>query len=497
MRRALDSRELFPRLFAEPCRFVDDDGTAPASVPQVKWIQVAREGLYEGHWQGSFNLTPTVFRSFVKNLHAHPQFRLGEVEVDGETIRAGSSPTIPFDYEHSSEMSATEGSIPQQGAPAPAWVYDVEMRDGPAGAELWALAWLGDRIRRQISAREYRQTSIAFDMESVDFKTGEPAGPALTSIAFTNHPFLRHLESYAAANRRGGEPRRGVAEQRTSSSKASDDPQQRRSVMGANDESKNEDFRKKLCRALGIRLLADDAAIEEAAGEAASGSGDLDKVLSALGVSDTGTAMEVIPKLRDGLSRLEAAEKELRDMLGASSSMDEAMAAADIGAALKALKQDGNESMKRALTAFRNECLRTAEDAALAKFRLTAGNEKAPRLRFQQLLEARAEGRKNFLEEYGLREDVDTTHLTRTYAASRGDQQHKPPTLTISDDRGGSGSGGRETVDLSTLSGVNPTDKIVRMLGAKDPAFLKLSHRERIRRAVEFMQQNDCITTAA
>lgn len=490
MRRALDSRELFPRLFAEPCRFVEDDAGVGAEVPRMRWIQVAREGLYEGHWQGSFNLTPDVFRSFVKNLRAHPQYKAGDIEVDGKVIRAGTSPTIPFDYEHSSEMSATEGSIPQQGAPAPAWVYDIEMRQGEAGAELWALAWLGDQIRRQISAREYRQTSIAFDMESADFRTNAPAGPALTSIAFTNHPFLRHLESYAAANRRSGQAGRGVAEHRAS--KAPDEPQQRRTVMGAsdNDSSKTEEkFRQRLCKALGIRLLADDEAIAEAAGEASAGTGDLDKVLKALGVSDSGAAMEVIPRLRDGLSRLEAAEAELREMLGATSAQDEMMSTADIGAALKALKKEGDKSLGRALSAFRAQCLRDAETAATKSFRLTAGNEKAERLPFKALMAARAEGRRAFLSEYGIREDVDTSHLTRTYAASAGGGQHLPPRVKLD----APGAGDRETVNLSDLTGDNPTDKIVRYLGAKDPAFKALSHRDRIKGAVAFMQKNDVV----
>jgi len=495
MRRALDQSSYFPRLFSEPCRFVEDDGSTGGATPQMKWIQVAREGRYDGHWQGSFDLTREVFASFVKNLHAHPQFRLGDVEVDGKTIRAGSSPTIPFDYEHSSEMNATEGSIPQSGAPAPAWVYDVQMRDGPAGAELWALAWLGDQIRRQISAREYRQTSIAFDMESVDFKSGEPAGPALTSIAFTNHPFLRHLESYAAANRNGSEPGRGMSEQRAS--ETFDDPHPRRTAMTvtANDDKKSqEQFRTNLCAKLGIRRLADDDAIEEAAGEAAGGQGDLDKVLKALGVDDTGAAMEVIPKLRDGLARLQAAEAELQEMLGATSAQDEMMSAADIGAALKALKKEGDKALEKALSAFRSQCLRDAEAAATKTFKLTAGNEKADRLPYKKLMEARAEGRKAFLQEYGLREDVDTTHLTRTYAASSGGQQHRPPALDVRDDAtSGSGDGDRQTVHLSSLTGDNPTDKIVKYLRAKDPEFKKLSHREQIRRAVEFMQKNEVI----
>ncbi|HET9933716.1 MAG TPA: phage protease, partial [Polyangiaceae bacterium] len=134
--------------------------------------------------------------------HAHPQFHAGP---DG----VGDKPTIPFDYEHASELSATEGSIPTSGAPAPAWVLDLEVRDGSNGPELWALAALGDQIRQQIAANEYRFTSIAFTLDGTDGVSGASVGPMLTSIAFTNHPFLRGLKPLQiAASARGLAARR-------------------------------------------------------------------------------------------------------------------------------------------------------------------------------------------------------------------------------------------------------------------------------------------------
>jgi len=483
-------------LFGVGVRFAEDLPSTGGDVPELMWIQVAREGTYEGHWQGSFDLTREVFESFVKNLHAHPQFKLGEIDVDGKRTTAGTSPTIPFDYEHASEMPATEGTIPQQGAEAPAWVYDIAIRDGEGGAELWALAWLGERVRDQIKRRAYRQTSIAFDLEGVDFISGDSVGPILTSIAFTNHPFLKHLESYAARNR-GGHPRRGVAQQPASSSKASgkdDDNQRGRSPMGANDDNKqHEQFKVTLCRKLRIRALADEDQIGEAVEEAVTAGSSLDKLLEALGVADVSAALEGVPKLRAAQGQLEAALSELQDMLGAQDAMDEMAAEAEVGAVMKALKQDGNEAMKDALMTYRAKCIEDAVSAATREFRLTTADD--ARLPVKKVLAARVLGRKAFLEKYGIKGDVDVSNLTRTFVASKDGQHPAPPGLDIRDrsDTGGGSRGGGETGDLSSAPGTNPTDKCVRYLSGKDPEYAKLPHLEKVRRAVEFMQKNDVI----
>lgn len=179
-----------------------DDAPAPAAegetpaeteVPKRKWIHVATEGSFAGHGDGEFTLDLGVFKAFIERLHADPQYKAGD---DG----IGTNPVIPFDYEHASEMPPTEGSIPSGGAPAPAWVLDLKVEKGEDGkVQLWAYAELGDQIRKQMLANEYRFVSIAFTLESVDPVTAEPAGPKLTSIAFTNHPFLRDLTPYAAS----------------------------------------------------------------------------------------------------------------------------------------------------------------------------------------------------------------------------------------------------------------------------------------------------------
>lgn len=176
---------------------LDEQTGETKPIPEVKWIHVANEGEFAGHAQGAFEFTREVFASFVANLRRDPRFTPGD---DG----VGSQPVLQFDYEHASEMPPTSGTIPSNGVPAVGWVLDLQVReaeDGSGTAELWALAKLGERIRGQIAADEYRWVSIAFVLQSVDPVTGEPRGPRLTSIAFTNKPFLRDLRPLAASER--------------------------------------------------------------------------------------------------------------------------------------------------------------------------------------------------------------------------------------------------------------------------------------------------------
>jgi hypothetical protein len=161
-----------------------------SEVPRFKWLHVATEGDFEGHADGKFSLNRDVFEAFVANLRADPRYR------------GGTSPVIPFDFEHASELAATNGSIPAAGAPAPAWVCDLDVREGPSGeAQLWAYAKLGNLIRGYIENNEYRHVSIAFTLNGTDPQSGDSIGPMVTSIAFTNHPFLRGITPIAASSK--------------------------------------------------------------------------------------------------------------------------------------------------------------------------------------------------------------------------------------------------------------------------------------------------------
>lgn len=153
---------------------------------KLVWIQAAYEGEFKGY-RFPMKLTGAFFTSLVSNLHADPQFKKGENGY-------GSNPVVRMDYEHASAMPPTEGSIPSQGAPAPGWVCDLEVRQGDGRLELWALCSLGETLRGQIKEGSYRFTSIDAPLESKDPVTGEKRGPKLRALAMTNDPFLRDLE---------------------------------------------------------------------------------------------------------------------------------------------------------------------------------------------------------------------------------------------------------------------------------------------------------------
>jgi hypothetical protein len=158
------------------------------------WIQIAREGTFKGHPDHPEGVTFSrqLFDGVIKNFRAQPAYTPG---TDG----VGIEPVVPFDYEHASEMPPTSGSIPVSGAPAPAWATELDIRDAPDGtAQLWALTQLGDKARAQIQAKEYRWTSVALWSNARDPDTDEPIGPYLSSIAFTNHPFIRGMAPMAA-----------------------------------------------------------------------------------------------------------------------------------------------------------------------------------------------------------------------------------------------------------------------------------------------------------
>lgn len=174
------------------------DGEAPAvvEIPKQKWIEVATSGSYSGHGDGEFTLDLAVFTQFVANFHTDPRYKAG---ADG----VGMNPVVPFDYEHTSEMDPRLGSIPATGVPAPAWALDLKVEGDATKSSLWAFVDLGDTIRDQISKNEYRFVSIAFTLEATDPHTDVAIGALITSIAFTNHPFLRDLQPLAASARRG------------------------------------------------------------------------------------------------------------------------------------------------------------------------------------------------------------------------------------------------------------------------------------------------------
>jgi hypothetical protein len=166
-----------------------------ASVPDTGsfWIQIATAGEYKGYSDGPVVFDAAFFSKIIANFHTHPWFTPG---ADG----VGTADVVPFDYEHASEADPTSGSIPQGGAPAPAWAQDLQLRTAEDGtAQLWALTRpINDEVRVMLRDGGYKSTSVAVWKSAIDGITGKNIGPVLTSIAFTNHPFIQGMQQIAA-----------------------------------------------------------------------------------------------------------------------------------------------------------------------------------------------------------------------------------------------------------------------------------------------------------
>jgi hypothetical protein len=461
-----------------------DAGAPPKTVAEFKWIHCANEGLYKGHHQGEFNLTRATFEAFVRNFRDDPQYLAGALDVvvasdaadaTSKTYTGGVRPVIQFDYEHASEMPSWEGTIPTSGAPAAGWVLDVCVRSAPDGkAQLWAFGKLGEQIRGQIGRDEYRSVSIAFTLEGVHWVTAAPIGPVLTSIAFTNHPFMRDLEPLAAANRGTSAPARGsvkrTADPQRDPSEAPDSGRTTQPTGG----TMAEELRERLCKTLGIRTAVDDNAVAAAVDEVAGSAGDLKGLLEALGVAKPEDAMKVIPELRSAREKIASLLSELDALLQQDVAADAAVAQTDVGAAMKAAGFQG-EGAKKALGAYREKCM--SEELKKATTKLAAGE--VPTL--SVIRAARSAGRAHFLKEYGIKDGAadEKLSLTRPLVAGKGGAQFEPPPLAA-DDRG-DGS----TIDLRGLSGANITEKLITYLTKAEPGFEKLPYERKIKRASE------------
>jgi phage I-like protein len=155
-----------------------------AEAPKLVKIQLAHVGHFKSHPAGPFSLTPQVFSEIVNNW-----------------TREGKKPIV-IDYEHASEADPTQGSIPQHGAPAAAWIHSLENR-GDGG--LWGdVEWLPE-AKAQIRAGQYKGFSPAVRFGAKDKYTGEVVGAKLTSGALTNQPYLPSLAPLVAKDRATGE----------------------------------------------------------------------------------------------------------------------------------------------------------------------------------------------------------------------------------------------------------------------------------------------------
>ena len=146
--------------------------------PQAVWIQLARQGSFAGHPSGRpFKLDARIFTQMITNFRANKDGRL------------------PIDFEHASEQAATEGSIPQGGAPAQGWIVDLAMRDD---GNLYAKVEWGTLARQYIREKKYQFISPAIHFAMKDRESGREIGAYLSSAGLTNQPFLDGMRPLAA-----------------------------------------------------------------------------------------------------------------------------------------------------------------------------------------------------------------------------------------------------------------------------------------------------------
>ena len=173
-------------LFARSVRLAasTEDGDGP------KWCQVAEEGAFLGHPAGPFALDAMVFEEAIRNFRSHPAFEAGP---DG----LGCKRVVAWDFKHASEQPAAQLAV--SGAPAQAWVLDLECRLGADGrAQLWALTeWL-EPARTYVREGKYQWASIAIWPHSQHPVTKADIGWYISSVALTNDPFIQGMVPIAA-----------------------------------------------------------------------------------------------------------------------------------------------------------------------------------------------------------------------------------------------------------------------------------------------------------
>lgn len=459
----------------------NDTAAPPREVPEYKWIHCASEGEYLGHHQGEFELTRAVFEAFVRNFREDPQYRAGSLQLaDGTTHTGGIRPVIQFDYNHASEMPPWEGSIPHSGTPACAWALEVAIRNSTQSgkAELWTFAHLLEDLRKQIALGQQRFVSIAFTLEATHWITGKPIGPALTSIAITNRPFMRDLQPLAASARAAGGLKRAGG--------SSEAPGTRTSTgTGASMDAEQlyNALRARLCEALHIKKLATDEEIGEAVEESVKQGKDLASVLEAMGVPNAAEALKTLPVLREARDTLASYVQQIDSLIQAQAAADAEAAPADVDAAMSAAKLSG-ESAKKALTVMRKHCI---EDEVSKVEKAKKAGERAT---LAEIMAARKTGRENFLRECGV-QDPTKVLLTRTLVAGPGGAQVEPPkTLGIE----GETDAGSVQIDLRPFKG-NTTQRLMAHLSKTEgKAFDQLPLERRIERASELKHSATLVT---
>lgn len=478
---------------------------ARAPTPEFKWIHVANTGTYKGHHQGEFTLDEQSFAQMLANFRGDPKYGdpafaagVGPVTLDGKAYDGpNTSRIIQFDYEHASEMAPNEGTIPSGGAPAIGWALELDVRQGADGrAQLWCLAKLGENIRRQIDADEYNSVSIAWNPGGVHWITGQPIGAVLTSIAFTNHPFIRDLLPLAAANRAAGLGSASGVQIRAQHVEAhaggtlSNQGNPHMTALSA-------DLRSTLCRLFNLIPEASDGAVIRAAENAATGAADLAALLKGLGHEAAAGALAALPDLMGARSKLTELLAQFDSLMRADANADVDVEQQDVSAAFSA-RRFGDPALVHSLAAHRGSLIQNAISALSEADRRDVGKVRA----------ARANGRTAFLSHYGVVTNPQHVHLTRTFVAGPGpggvSSQFLPPATPAPNAAPVVPGGAPQSqplqlsqqpftppaaVDLSAYEG-NMTQRIIQHLSSQDANFKTLDIGTQINRASAWRRAN-------
>jgi hypothetical protein len=408
-----------------------------------RWIHVANEGNYDGYPGGGVAITRQTLEQIVKNFKADPRFKLG-----GNSL--GEGKVVPFDFAHVSEMDPRIGD-PAKNELAPAWAMDVQVRNGDDGrAQLWVWTLLGDDVKGMIEKGEITYVSIAYAPQATHPVTGESIGALMTSVAFTNKPFIRDLTPLAAsdfaadllANMRANPGFVDVVEAMVRASKA------------PKTESPTMELSKRLAKLFSINLAtegAEDAIVAEADASVKL-KREIADVLKATGFSDLAELVKKIPELLK-------AQKDFAKL------------STDLDVALK--KLSGFEAQ--------------ADEAEVAA---AMSVHKIPENCQPLMLSFLKSNREEFAKKYPI-PDAQRAHLLSTFAAGNGGAQVTTPKIVDGKplEIEPRVDGDETKIDLRSFTG-NPAQKVIAHLKKQDPDFGKLPWNEQVSRAGTFRQQN-------
>ena len=171
---------------------LDDSAPSGALEAAPAWNQIGRVGTWKGHRAGAFELTVDDLHQIVRNFRAHRWYHAGP---DG----VGDQDVVPFDFHHASEESPSVIAI--AGAPAQAWAQELEVRTENAAnvPGIYARTRYIPPMDAYAKEGRYKSTSMVIWPNAIDPETGLEIGWYLSSIAFTNDPFIQGMESLAAS----------------------------------------------------------------------------------------------------------------------------------------------------------------------------------------------------------------------------------------------------------------------------------------------------------